>query len=278
MRWRRELPGMLKSKVVPAGSVRRRYWWNRLFIQVAPPYFYKGLTRQEIFEQLGPAAARSSELLAEAQQIVDDENDRREHVERRATGLQGAVAIAFGFALAGGGLLLDANKLPSSAWRTLVAAAYLLTVLCLVATAIRALRATVRVHAYHYPHPEGPVQRAPLGDNVAARRRAAELLHAYSRNQPIVDYQVTQMRASGHWFAGAVLGLVITAVLVVGARLDTDHHASRERVKREVPRTALFDETQFEIVRAELSRMEELLRRVADAERRSGSRRAPGER
>jgi hypothetical protein len=210
----------LKRFLVPSGSTKRRWWWNRLFIQVDRPYFFAGETRNDIREKLKPAAGRASELRTEAQRINDDELERREHVERRATALQGAVAIAFGFALAGGALMLDPKTLPDERWRNLVAAAYLATLICLAATAGRALRGTVRVHAYHHPDPSGPAKRATGADDEAELERAAELLYVYSRNQPIVDYQVTQMRAAGHWFALAIIGLVVTASLICGALVD----------------------------------------------------------
>ena len=56
-------------------------------------------------------------------------------------------------------------------------------------------------------------------------RRAAELLYTYGRNQALGDYKVSQMGAAGHWFGGALLGLLLTAILACAALLD--HHDSR---------------------------------------------------
>jgi hypothetical protein len=57
-------------------------------------------------------------------------------------------------------------------------------------------------------------------DEQARLNRAGELLYCYSRNQPLTDYKVTQMRAAGHWFMCALAGLVITAALACAALLD----------------------------------------------------------
>lgn len=228
IRWRRRLGPWIKKTVVPHGSVRRRWWWNRLFVQVADPYFFGDQTKDTIYESLKSAIRRAESVLAEARHVVDDEKARGEHVERRATALQGAVAIAATFVLAGGAVLVGVNGFPSSGWRSVIAGGYLLTVVCLAATGLRALRATVRVHAFEYPDPDGVVQRATENDAESQLRRAAELLYAYSRNQPIVDYQVAQMRAAGHWFAAALAGVLITSVGICGAFLASPN-------KREAP-------------------------------------------
>lgn len=206
MRWRRRIGPWIKRKLVPPGAVKRRWWWNRLFVQINEPFFFKDQSERDIFIRLLPARRRAVGVLEEAQRLLEDDRARAEHVERRATALQGAVAIAATFVFAGAGLLLTAANPPSGIWRNLMAIPFGFTVLCLAATGFRALRATVRVHAFEYPDPEGPLARADLSESRSQLRQAAELLYAYGRNQPIVDYQVAQMRAAGHWFGAALAG------------------------------------------------------------------------
>jgi hypothetical protein len=223
IKWRASLAPFIKSKLAPAES-RRRWWWNRLFVQVHDQYFFQGETRETILQSLQPAAGRSHEILAEAEALLAEENTRRDCVEQRSAGLQGAVAIAAGFGLAGAGLILDPSKLPTTGWRIAVGVSYLFTIICLAGTGFRALRATVRVHAFESPDPEGPPKRAGMTSDESNLHRAAELLYTYGRNQPLGDYKVTQMRASGHWFSGALVGLLLTAILACVALLD--HPAS----------------------------------------------------
>ena len=159
MKWRASLGPWIKAKLAPADAKRRRWWWNRLFVQVHDQYLLTAKPK-DVFQSLQPAASRSEEVLAEAEALLAEENARRDNVEQRSTALQGAVAIAAAFGLAGAALILDPSKLPTTGWRLAVGASYLFTLICLAGTGFRALRATVRVHAFEYPDPEGPVKRA----------------------------------------------------------------------------------------------------------------------
>lgn len=249
MGWRARLGPALKRRLVPETSVRRRWWWNRVFIQVNKPFFYADDDRDSIYAKLQPAATRSEDVLAEAQAVFERDVERREHVERRATTLQGAVAIAFAFALAGGALILDVEKLPATEWRVAVGVVYVGTVLSLVATASRSLRATVRVHRWQAIDPREVVARAGVPGAESNLRRASEFLFVYSRNQPIVDYQVTQMRAAGHWLGLAVVTLLVCSVLVFAAQIDRDPSSEPRAKTSRTPATI------------------QLERRVANAER-----------
>jgi hypothetical protein len=220
MRLRKWAGPWIKELLAPERAIRRRWWWNRLFVQIDDPFFFENESEESIYEWLRSASGRPAGVLADARQVFDDEQARSENVQQRASGLQGAVAIAASFVLAGGGLLLNASELPHDAWRVVIALAYAYTVFCLVATGLRALRATVRTHAFHWPDPEGPVRRAKRSEADDELLQAAELLHSFSRNQPFVDYQLAQMRAAGHWFAGALLGVLVTGLLVCGALLS----------------------------------------------------------
>jgi hypothetical protein len=235
MKLRRKLPLLIKAQLVPENSRRRAWWWNRMFVQVGDRYFYPDKSAQDIADSLMGSSARSEEVLAEAQVLLASEEDRRETVEQRSTSLQAAVAIASGFGLAGAGLLLSTGDSVSTAWRVVIGASYVVTLVCLAGTGFRALRATVRVHSFEFADPEGPVERAALSDERARLNRAGELLYCYSRNQPLIDYKVTQMRAAGHWFMCALAGLVITAALACAALLDD---TTAETTRTPTPTTA----------------------------------------
>jgi hypothetical protein len=263
MRVRRWLGPAIKRGLVPEGSVRRRWWWNRLFVQIDQPFFFRDQTSDEIYRALRPAIGRSAGVLAEAEQVLADERARGEHVERRATALQGAVAIAGTFVLAGAGFLLTTSRPLAAPWRTLIAIPYAITVFCLVATGLRALRATVRVHAFEYPDPEGPTQRATLDENNSELRRTAELLYSYSRNQPIIDYQVAQMRAAGHWFALALAGLLVTAAVVCAALLASAGSSASQRRTNAVARPAVHAQGRCRFVAASAGHRSQLHRVLA---------------
>jgi hypothetical protein len=98
-------------------------------------------------------------ILAEAEAIFQEPIDRIEGAERRATTLQGAVAIAASIAIAGAGLLLDPAKVGGQGWRVAFGAMVLAFVLCLAACAIRAVGATSRIFSFVQPGP-------PLSVNV----------------------------------------------------------------------------------------------------------------
>jgi hypothetical protein len=211
-RWLRNTGRWIEQKVAPTDATKRRWWWERLFVPVPRPTHFLD-TEEEIASRLKPAEGRSAEALAEAQALFDEPFARSEGIERRATTLQGAVAIAGSFALAGGALLLDTGKVPSHAWRVALVVPYAVTIVSLLACGLRALRATSRVLVWHYPHPEGVLNRVGMSEDEARITRAAELLYCTGRNQATVRYKVAQMRAAAHWFALALAALLVTAAL-----------------------------------------------------------------
>ena len=80
MKWRARLGPFVKSKLAPE-ETRRRWWWNRLFVQVHKQYFFRDETQETIFQSLQPASGRSEEILAEAEALLAEENARRDNVE-----------------------------------------------------------------------------------------------------------------------------------------------------------------------------------------------------
>lgn len=197
-------------------SLRRRIWEH-----VVLPLD----EREEFAETTGEIAAKvktddkdlASAILAEAEKIATEPHDRADGAERRATTLQGAVAIAASFGLASGALLLDSSKIKSDGWRQAFAVLSFGFVFSLVAAGFRAVSAVYRVHYWSYPDNE-QILELPAGDHAAAEmmtRRAASLLRTVARNQAIARWKVAYMRAAAWWFRIALAFLVADALLLV---------------------------------------------------------------
>jgi hypothetical protein len=255
MEWRRKFGPSIKQTLAPESARTRRWWWNRVFVQVPPPAEF--LEEQaQLLDRLAAQEDRSGQVLAEAQAQFARPFETSDGVERRATTLQGAVAIAASFVLAGGGLLLDPSKIRSESWRLTLGALYALVIISLVFSALRALRATSRVLVWHYPDGEDLLKRGEKDQSASNYELAvaAELLKAAGRNASNARYKVAQMRAAGHWFALALAGLLATAVLLVAyliagpnpssgtsstvdastssSTLTTESHGSTDRIGR----------------------------------------------
>ena len=225
-RWLRNTGRWIERVVAPADAIKRRWWWERLFVPLPGPTHFLD-SEEEIANRLKPANGRRAETLAEAQTLFDEPFARSDGIERRATTLQGAVAIAGSFALAGGALLLDTGKVPSHSWRVALVVPYAVTIVSLLACGLRALRATSRVLVWHYPHPEGVLNRVGKSDDDARNERAAELLYCTGRNQATVRYKVAQMRAAAHWFALSLAALLVTAFLFCAYVIAHDDPATQ---------------------------------------------------
>src|SRR3954451_8218110 len=90
--------------------------WTRPPAEPEPRYF--NMKAEEVLEKLGELDdPRADEVLAEAELAYKDAAERADGAERRATTIQGAIAIATSLSLAGGSLLLDTGKVPDRCWR-----------------------------------------------------------------------------------------------------------------------------------------------------------------
>ncbi len=156
----------------------------------------------------------ASALLAQAEQTAAEPHERADGAERRATTLQGAVAIAASFGLASAALLLDSNKIHSDGWRQTFAIVSFGFVFCLVAAGFRAVGAVYRVHRWRFPDNEEIYLQAKMKSPEAKTRRAAALLRTVARNQAIARWKVAYMRAAAWWFRLALLFLLADALLL----------------------------------------------------------------
>ncbi|HEV2924401.1 MAG TPA: hypothetical protein VGW98_10230 [Solirubrobacteraceae bacterium] len=216
MPWRRAFGPCVKRTLAPEHANARRWWWNRLFVQVpAPTDFLQD--EAALRELLATQADRGSDVLAEAKEQSAAPFATSESVERRATTMQSAVAIAASFVLAGGGLLLNSTTIRSDDWRVALGVIYAVVITSLVFSALRALRATSRILIWHYPGYEDILHRGAKNQSATDYELAlaAAHLHSAGRNASNARYKVAQMRAAGHWFAVALAGLLATGLLLL---------------------------------------------------------------
>jgi hypothetical protein len=264
MRWRGALPGWIKRRLAPTGSRRRAWWWQRLFVPVPTSEDYK--KKDEVFNALRQTQGdRSAAVLGEAREIFERPFRTTAGVERRASTLQGAIAIAATFVVAGGGLLLNTSEIQTDGWRIAFAVVFVLVIMCLVFSALRALRATSRVLIWHYPDEEDLLLRR-TNDYASYHELAlaAALLHAGARNANNARYKVAQMRAAGHWLALALVGLLITAVVflayvVAGPKVSASPDTTTSRKSANIKIAA---EITASISASERKELERLARRL----------------
>jgi hypothetical protein len=156
----------------------------------------------------------SKAVVAEAEAIFAEPHNRIEKAERRATTLQGSVAIAASLSIAGTGLLADASAVQGQGWRTLMALTLLAFVVCLTGCAVRAVGATLRLFRFEEPGPERIFARAEMDESEALANRAAELLRAADVTNEIAKVKVGLLRAAGWWFRLALMMLaLLTAIM-----------------------------------------------------------------
>jgi hypothetical protein len=211
-RWRARLP---------AGSKRRRLYDVVALPIQQPTEFMQGETTlvAELMPHTGDDdadAERALEILTEAQDVFARADERAEGAERRATTLQGAVAIATSLVVAAAALSINQTRLEGAGWR--VSAALLaggITV-ALVMTGIRALSATSTIHRWHRPTAGDMVRRSQVPVTQARIELAAETLVDYSFNTKIAGWKIAYLGAAAWWFRVA-LGLLVALALVLTA-------------------------------------------------------------
>lgn len=164
----------------------------------------------------------ADELLADAERLFDEADARVQSVERRATTLQGTVAIAAAVALTGGGLVLDPAKIHGDNWRTAFAVGLGALVFLFVLTAFRAAGASTRTFNFTSPSDDLIFARAKTNNPTEAKtRRAAYLLHGYGRNNEAAALKVGYLRSAAFWFRGALIVLFTLSVMLAGYVIDT---------------------------------------------------------
>lgn len=204
---------------VPA-KLRRA--WDYVLVPAEIPERFNEAVEQLAAELKSEHSEVSKAVLAEAEAIFAEPQERIESAERRATTLQGTVAIAASLAIAGGGLLADTTKVQGQGWRTVLALALVAFVACLTGCAVRAVGATLRIFSFQEPGPERIFDRAKMNEPDALAHRAAELLRAAGVADEIAKVKVGLLRSAGWWFRLALLMLtlltsVVAAYVICGA-------------------------------------------------------------
>jgi hypothetical protein len=200
------------------GSWVRRRVYDKAFLPIAPPTRFTephdGLVRQ-LTPRTDDGALdedRTKEILDEAQATFASADARIEGAERRATTLQGAVAIAASLLVAGGALLADAAKVRGDCWRAALAVSLVLTVVTLILSGVRALGATTHIHVVHRPTPTTILARTATPAGEARIDLAAETLKDYGYNTKVADWKVAYLGAAAWWFRWALSFLLALAV------------------------------------------------------------------
>jgi hypothetical protein len=228
-----ELPGPITVSPDPRRARRRWRWiqdhvgarlqraYASLVVPAEPPERFAAsglseLSRSLATKDVGTAKA----VLAEAQAIHDEPYERIDGAERRATTLQGTVAIAASAAVAGGGLLLGNASVRGEGWRVAVAVVLVAAVGALLACAVRAVGVTGRIFQFEEPGLERIVARAAATEAEALTFRAAELLRAADVADMVASIKVGLLRSAAWWFRTALFLLALLAALLCAYVVD----------------------------------------------------------
>ena len=214
----------IRERRAKLGGWRRRVYDYLVVPAEIPSEFNQSLST--LASELATSdESTAAATLAEAQAIFDETSDRIASAERRATTMQGTVAIAASLVVAGAGLFADTSKIPDRAWRTAFEALLAVFVVSLIGTAWRALAVTGRMFEFEQPGPDRIFLRAKKTGVEARTFRAAELLRAAGVASEIGAVKVGLLRSAGWWLRIAVIiltGFVISLVTYVA----TSHNSN----------------------------------------------------
>lgn len=163
----------------------------------------------------------AADILVEAREIASAMvGERIESVERRATTLQGVVAVAATFTLAGGSLLV--TQIHGLVWQLGLGCGLLWVSTRFVLSGLRATQATSTVHKHRTPPRDRILNRAAQPLAIARIDRAAYDLRVAGSNSSIARWKVTMLgKARRHllWalFAVPLLTLLMIAYAAFGA-------------------------------------------------------------
>lgn len=184
------------------------------------PGGYAAVHLNTLKEQLRtPCEATASAVLAEAESAAAEPQERIDGAERRATTLQGTLAIAASVTVAGAGLVLRDDTIDAGGWRTALAATFAAAVIALLACALRAAQVTGRIFQFEEPGFERIAARAQMSASDAMTSRAAELLRAAAVADVVGSIKVGLLRAAAGWFRLALVLLGAVAALLLAYAL-----------------------------------------------------------
>lgn len=223
----RQLPGPVVVSADPRRArLRRRWvannlppralsWYESLVVPAEVPDGYATVGLAELASSLATADAGTAKaILAEAEAIHAEPYARIDSAERRATTLQGTVAIAASAAVAGGGLLLNGDSVRGDGWRLAAAVMLIAVVAALLACAVRAVGVTGRIFQFEEPGVERISSRSRMSEPDALTFRAAELLRAADVADVIASVKVGLLRSAAWWFRSALVLLALLATVI----------------------------------------------------------------
>jgi hypothetical protein len=196
------------------GPLKKAYRY--IFVPAQVPTAYSNEAFDDLAARLQSSDAEVTELvLDEAKEIYKEPRERIDSAERRATTLQGTVAIAASVAAAGGGLLLDPTRVKGEEWRVGFGILLALFVVCLVVCGIRALGATSRTFVFQNPGVDRIPERAQMTDpNAVMGQQAAELMRAFAVADEVGSVKVGLLNSATWWFRWAIIVLAALAIFI----------------------------------------------------------------
>ena len=213
--------------------------WDYVFVPADPPERFATEPLAELAIKLATSDHDvAMAILAEAEAAYSEPQQRIESAERRATTLQGTVAIAASVALAGAGLLLDPARINGQLWRIGFGSLLILFVICLMGCALRAVSATTRIFNFEEPGLERIYERAGMDKAEVLTYRAAELLRAFAIADMIGSVKVGLLRAAAWWFRWALVWLALLTALVAAYAIGGPSSAQSSSTKRQASSAA----------------------------------------
>jgi hypothetical protein len=218
------LPGKIENSPDPRKVRERRAkyrgWRRRLHDYIVVPAEIPQDFNEPLSELVSSLSTddgvTATAILDEAQSIFDETLSRIESAERRATTLQGTVAIAASLVVAGAGLMLDPSKVAGRGWRIVLVIILAGFVGSLIGCAWRALAVTGRMFEFEQPGSERIHLRAKEIGPHARTFRAAELLRAAGVASEIGAVKVGLLRSAAWWLrlALSILGAFVIALAI----------------------------------------------------------------
>ncbi len=181
----------------------------------SPTPRHYNVNSHELVAQLGsPGTAVTAQLLIEAEAGCAEVVSKSESAERRATTIQGSIAIAASLSLAGASLLLDPSKVPNQYWRAGLGAGFAVAVLLFAVAAWRAFLVTWPRYLWASPDPsEIATQRNSEVWEIEVNR-VANLLVVLGRNDAIAALQIQLLGQAVRCLLAALSVLALLAVAV----------------------------------------------------------------
>jgi hypothetical protein len=209
--------------------------WARPQATPAPLRF--NITTQELLENLGtPSPAMIDEMLLSAHAAFAEVKDRAESAERRATTIQGAIAIAASLTVAGGSLILESAKVPSHAWRIAISVGFAVTVVLFAVAAWRSFLVTWPRFMWASPAATDIVEHAhePTAEAIKLRR-TSDLLVAYGRNDSVARVKLALLGQAVRWLMSALVLLAILATLLAVYSIERSSSQTGRATRETMP-------------------------------------------